>query len=141
MQPSDALAQIEAELRAATPGPWYFATDKPHDNPLIGNYTQLCSLADEVDEYEADILSADDCADLFVAEPNAALIAHCPTYLAALVKVAEVANAEHDALVAWLEALGFSLDNLVATDSGDNLNACMVHFRRTLAALTKAVEP
>ncbi len=124
MTPAEALSQIETELREATPAPWYFATDKPHDNPLIGNYTQLCSLADEVDEYEADILSADDCADLFVAEPNATLIAHCPTYLAALVEVAKAAN----------NGL-FECENL---ESGEPWYKWL---RAALDALTKAVQP
>lgn len=73
MTPADALTKIEAELQAATPGPW------------------------KVTEYLATIFRKLTGPDLSTVgsvfgAPNAALIAHAPTYLAALVEVAKAAQ-------------------------------------------------
>ncbi len=47
--------------------------------------------------------------------------------------VAEAAKAEHLAVTNFLYAFGFTIDKLVETNEGDDLNACRVHFARDYA--------
>jgi hypothetical protein len=54
---------------------------------------------------------------------------------AKLEAVAESGKAEHLAATAFLYAYEITIDKLVATDAGDHLNACRVHFARDSAAL------
>lgn len=82
---------IAARAEAATPGPWEFNG---------GDYearTQLFATFDsDADEYDADILSAEECAELLISPDNADFIAHArediPTLLAALATAEQAAE-------------------------------------------------
>jgi len=78
-------------------------------------------------------------------QPCRAYLEDVPDLLAAIDKltarnakleaVAESGKAEHLAATAFLYAYEITIDKLVATDAGDHLNACRVHFARDSAAL------
>ena len=91
------LEGIRARVEAATPGPWVFATDKG-----APDYVQLYSTA-EIDEYQADVLSADDL--VFVSEPDATFIAAARTDIPALVSYIEELEGERDRLRQTLEGV------------------------------------
>lgn len=80
------LESIRKRLVNATPGPWEWAADRGGPG-----YVQLYCPDEAVDEYEADVLSAEG-NQVLVVETNAELIAHAPTDLALLVDVAEAAG-------------------------------------------------
>lgn len=103
------LSRLLATANAATPGPWVFATDKG-----APEYVQLYSTA-EIDEYEADVLSGQDGADVLVSALNAAFIAACdPTTVLRLLAVVEAARrsceppCHHCLICAALEVLNES---------------------------------
>lgn len=77
---------IRQRLANATPGPWVFASDAGPPT-----FVQLYSAAEDVDEYDADILSADGSEVLICAE-NADLIANAPADLSILLDVADAAR-------------------------------------------------
>ena len=87
------IEQIRAREQAATPGPWEWATDKG-----APDYVQLYSTA-EIDEYEADILSADG-GDVLLSAADADFIAHARTDIPALLAAIDELTAQRDAVLA-----------------------------------------
>jgi len=119
------LDAIEARADAATEGPWFNNRNGVvivESHPLAPTVSENSSWGD--------------------AEFIAAARADIPALVAELRAAREVVEAAagfSDAFMAWLEVLGFSVDSLVATDAGDNLNACRVHFWRDVAAYRAVV--
>lgn len=108
-----AIDQIRKELDAATPGPWEVAT-----GPKLGWVAQINDLWVVHDVEEAGPVEAD-----------ATLIAHAPTYLAALCDVAEAAQAMVDAIdekpslewIAYASSLNDALGKIPQVCSEDEL--------------------
>jgi hypothetical protein len=84
---TDPIERLRAVGEGATAGPWMFATDKG-----APQYVQLYSACEEIDEYNADVLRADDGADLLIGEPDATFIATARNCWEELVAVAEEAD-------------------------------------------------
>ena len=82
------IEQIQARAEAATPGPWEWATDKG-----APDYVQLYSTA-EIDEYEADILSADGGGDVLLSAADADFIAHARTDISDLLAAIDELTAQ-----------------------------------------------
>lgn len=80
------VEKLRELTRAATPGPWVWATDKG-----APTYVQLYMPDAEFTEYEADVISASG-DDVLVAEVNADLIVAMRNALPALLDVVDAAQ-------------------------------------------------
>jgi hypothetical protein len=131
------LDAIEARAEAATPGDHWFADLEPEDQLSY----EVWAAQDPDEESSNGVVTELGCkkADAYFIASARADIPAMVAELRAAREVVEAAAGFSDAFMAWLEVLGFSVDSLVATDAGDNLNACRVHFWRDVAAYRAVV--
>lgn len=87
----DPLDVLTEAWEKKTPGPWVFATDRG-----APDYVQLYSTAD-IDEYEADVLSADG-SDVLVSEKDADFIAAAGTHVGTLLRRLKAAEEVRETL-------------------------------------------
>jgi hypothetical protein len=89
------LERIRAELAAATPGPWYPHVES-HTDITDERWIQVEVRAENGVPGNGNLNTVATLGDDEVSEADATLIAHAPTYLAALLDIAEAAQERSD---------------------------------------------